>query len=84
MIDGPLLVRDLNDSVNQSLFFSIFLKSMSILFNLIPLVKYSLSVTVCNFTLFSSISKILNAFNDDSGIIGYNKKLIFLIISKDV
>ncbi len=49
-----------------------------------PLIKYSLSMTVSNFTLFSSISKIFNAFKDDSGITGYNKKLIFLIISKAV
>ena len=36
------MVHDLDDSVNQSFFFSIFLKSISILFILLPFVKYSL------------------------------------------
>ena len=78
------MVHDLDDSVNQSLFFSIFLKSMSILFKLLPFTKYSLLEIVFNFTSFSSISKIFNAFREDSGIIGYNKKLIFLTISNAV
>ena len=42
------MVRDLDDSVNQSLFLSIFLKSISILFKLLPLVKNSLSMIVFN------------------------------------
>ena len=33
---------------------------------------------------FSSILKIFKAFREDSGIIGYNKKLIFLTISNVV
>ena len=33
---------------------------------------------------FSLISKILRAFKDDCGIIGYNIKLIFLMISNEV
>ena len=78
------MVRDLDDSVNQSLFFSIFLKSISILFKLLPLVKNSLLVIVFNLTLFSLISKIFSAFKEDAGIIGYNKKLIFLTISNAV
>ena len=78
------MVRDLDDSVNQSLFFSIFLKSMSILLILLPFVKYSLLETESNFIYFSLMSKIFNAFKEVSGIIGYSKKLIFLTISKVV
>ena len=78
------MVHDLDDSVNQSLIFSIFLKSMSILLILLPFVKYSLFETESNFIFFSSTSKIFNAFKEDSGIIGYSKKLIFLTISKVV
>ena len=78
------MVHDLDGSVNQSLFFSIFLKSISILLILLPFVKYSLLEIESNFIFFSSMSKIFNAFKEDSGIIGYSKKLIFLTISKVV
>ena len=78
------MAHDLNGSVNQSFFFSIFLKSISILFNFLPFIKYSLSEIELNSSFFSSISKIFNTFNDDSGIIGYNNKLIFLTISNVV
>jgi hypothetical protein len=57
---------------------------MSILLILLPFVKYSLLETESNFIFFSSMSKIFNAFKEDSGIIGYSKKLIFLTISKVV
>ena len=53
------MVHDLDDSVNQSLFFSIFLKSISILLILLPFVKYSLLETESNFIFFSSNVKNL-------------------------
>ena len=62
------MVRDQDGSVNQSLFLTIFLNSISILFKLLPFVKYSLLDNVFKFTSFSFISKIFNAFKEELGI----------------
>ena len=47
-------------------------------------IESSLLLIDDNLTSFSKIPKIFKAFKEDSGIIGYNKKLIFLTISKVV
>ena len=58
-------VHDLNDSVNQSLFLSIFLKRISILFILLPFDKNSLFSIDVKLISFSLRLKILRAFTDD-------------------
>ena len=78
------MFRDLNDSVNQSSFFSIFLKRISILFIFSPLIKNSLLTIVSSSISFWDKLNIFKAFKEDSGIIGLSKKLIFLTISKVV
>ena len=78
------MAHDLNGSVNQSLFFSTFLKRISILLILLPFTKNSLFSIEDKFISFSLRSKIFKALRDEFGIIGYNKKLIFLTISKVV
>jgi len=51
--------------VNQSLFLSIFLKRISILFILLPFGKNSLFSIDVKLTSFSLRLKILSAFKDD-------------------
>ena len=78
------MAHDLDDNVNQSFSFSILLNNISILLIALPFFKNSLFPIVSKITSFSSRLKILSALRDDCGIIGYNKKVTFLTISRVV